>query len=364
MKVLMIGYYFDPYPGVGAKRLSYWADKLQETGHECNVLTATEQKESKPEIIYIPDEENGPFLSKLILDPGLKWKSALKKYFNSISVDKFDYNYVIISGGPFMHFSISKYIKSKFNAKIILDFRDPFANNPRFKDSWIKKLIKKYFERQFTKNADAVITVNSFCADLIENKNTPEFIIENGYDEEKLQKVKDSHHAQNAFVLAHAGSLYADRDPSELIKTIKEFFTGELIFWQYGPEPDSLQNLRDVPYYNYKGTYPYDQLLQELTSVDGCVLITKGDPFESTTKVFDYIALNKKILIITKGSVKTGNLHEITKKYPNVIWSKNDVDDIKNGIKALKKMTARKFDPYPFSRAASFDKLMRILNNL
>ena len=47
MKLLFIAYYFEPYDGVGAKRISYWAKyikKLCDKVQICDVITATKQK--------------------------------------------------------------------------------------------------------------------------------------------------------------------------------------------------------------------------------------------------------------------------------------------------------------------------------
>ena len=48
MKVLFIAYYFEPFPGVGAKRISYWAKYLKKIDNnisKCDVITAIPQTE-------------------------------------------------------------------------------------------------------------------------------------------------------------------------------------------------------------------------------------------------------------------------------------------------------------------------------
>ena len=67
-----------------------------------------------------------------------------------------------IFSGKF-YFIICFYV---FN-KVILNFRDPFSSNPRFNDGFIKKTVKRYFERSFIAAADYVITVNEYCANLM-----------------------------------------------------------------------------------------------------------------------------------------------------------------------------------------------------
>ncbi len=364
MKVLLISFYFPPYPGVGAKRLAYWANAFIDTEIPCEVISSTKPDgNSKAKVIHVPQNSKGKFLAKLIKDPGLKWLEDLKSYFAKLNPDEFDYTHVLISGGPFMQFGIAKVLKSKFKCKIILDYRDPFANNPRFNDSGLKKGLKLKYEKSFAKNADLIITVNPFCAELIETEGKQIEILENGYDETSIS-VNHEEVNNSTFLLTHAGSLYADRNPTNLMEVLKEDYSNDIQFVQYGSESDYLTPYKNEKYYAYKGMMDYSELMQKMNDSDACVLVTKGDPFESTTKVFDYIALNKRFLIITSGEVKSGNLNEITKNYPNVIWSKNEKSEIAKSLKVLMEMDTKEFDPYPYSRAASFEKLKSILEKL
>ena len=117
MKVLFISYYFEPFPGVGAKRVSYWVNNCAKYEIEPTVLTATEQVEVKKHIHYIPEEEYTHPLGRLIKDPGLNWKKGLLSYFEGLK--EFNYDFVLISGGPFMHFDLCTYLKKKFKLLIM-----------------------------------------------------------------------------------------------------------------------------------------------------------------------------------------------------------------------------------------------------
>ena len=149
MKLLFIAYYFDPYPGVGAKRVTYWAKHILSLSGKTilpTVITATKQVyKSDLEVIYVKDNDKALFKKIFPQDKGITWINDIKEYFTKYD---FDYDAVVITGSPFLHFFLSKFFKTK-QAKVILDFRDPYAINPLFKkQNFIKKTIKRYFERQ------------------------------------------------------------------------------------------------------------------------------------------------------------------------------------------------------------------------
>lgn len=361
-KILFISYLFEPYPGVGAKRISYWANHIGNEGYEYHVITATAQDRKRDDVTFIAPDATGGWMGFFIKDQGLNWIRPLKDYFESLS--EFDYDVVLISGGPFMHFSIGRYLKKKYDIKLILDFRDPFSTNPSFKDNWLKKQSKAYFERRFIRPADALISVNKFCADLIVPNTIPLHIIDNGFNEKEFERELTKKSFEKP-VIAHAGTFIKNiRSPENFLKVMQEYFPDDYWFWQFGKDSDYFDPYRNEAFFTYHGMKPYDELIEMLYNAEVCLLVTEGNSFESTTKVFDYIGLNKKILILTKGEPKTGNLHLITKNYPNVVWAKDEPKAIAAAVKGVMRQSTIEFDPYPYSRAASLQKFIALLKSL
>ncbi len=363
MRVLFISYHYSPFQGVGAKRMTYWAENCHKFGIEPTVITATKQEEINASIIHLSPLNEAGFLGKFIKDEGLKWLPVVTGYFKSIKT--FNYDVVLISGGPFMHFSLAKFFKQRFNTKVVLDFRDPFSTNPGFEDNWVKKSIKRYFEKRFIKHADGLIAVNKYCEKLIvPHDDKPTYIIDNGYDDTQLE-VQPLKKTTAKTTIVHAGTfLKGQRNPTAFLHTIRDHFAAEVLFYQYGKNSDYLTPFEKQPFYAYKGMVPYKQLMEELNRADICLLVTAGKAFESTTKVFDYIGLNKKILVVTNGIPKTGNLHAITKGYPNIVWTKNEPKAIAEGVLRLIKKPLVQVDTYPYSRANSLKKLVDALKEL
>lgn len=365
MRIVIIAYYYEPSLGVGVLRPAYWAKHMKELDPKmiCDVLTAQENI-SLPilpgggRVITVKSKER--FFNKLKIDAGAGWSKDLKRFFKDT---KENYDVAIFTGGPFLHFFFAEELKKKFNSKIIFDFRDPFANNPNHKLNFFKRHIKKVIERKLLNIPDVSITVNKICCDLMEkNEFTRVEIIDNGYDETffvnpPMLKDRAKHW------IVYAGKFYKGASPDNLLEVMKKE-QDRLVFDYMGQDSEKVLNVNSNSFL-ISGSVPYEEALQRIAGADTGIILTGGEPFESTTKVFDYIGLEKNILIITNGELKTGNLHEITKDYPNVFWAYNNEESIRN---VLEKVMEHKPKPYPekekFSRRAGLIKLVDIINRL
>lgn len=349
MKILFIAYYFEPFEGVGAKRISYWARNLKRVNsnvERCDVITATKQNTNNTyeyidNIYYIGTSTNTLFGKVFKFDSGASWLKNLKR-FTIDNVKKDSYDYVVITGNPFLHFFIINEYK-KLNIQTILDFRDPFATNPRGikLDSNIKKIknyILKQIEKYFMTNANHIITVNKYCVDLLQEHEKLKdkiHIIENGYDEQLLALV-DVKKIEKRFPLriCYAGKLYKDRNPLNFLDVINQ--QNDFIFHHIGELSEYLVDANEQKVIKH-GEKSYIETLNLIGQMEIAIIFTAGYSFESTTKIFDYIALERAILIITDGEPKTGALHDITKNYPQVYWAKNDIKSIDNALKNLQR---------------------------
>jgi hypothetical protein len=276
-KVLFISYLFYPSKSVGAYRNSYWAQNIKKLRNDivCDVITSTPQNDNTlsngiDNIFYVKNTQKSLVLKKLIKDEGITWKSDLREFiFNS----KFNFSYdtVIISGSPFMHFDLTNKIKKTFNCRVILDFRDPFANNPRFGNQGIKYYIKGLYERKFISKADAVLSVNDYCLGLLKGKKKDGkfFVIENGYDENIVDEILEEKGSfcstsEENIRLVYAGSLYEDRDPTNLIEilTLDKFNYFE--FNHIGLKSPFLQKYDDTQNIKQYGLQDLKLLLKQL----------------------------------------------------------------------------------------------------
>lgn len=364
MRVALVAYFFEPYKGVGAIRATYWAKHIGELDPSivCDVITVQadapdELCSGKVKVIKIPQEKRF-FFSKIRIDAGINWKRPLKKFFAE-NGDKYDA--VIFTGSPFLHFFAAAGLK----CKVIFDFRDPFANNPHFHSSKLSVMIKKLCERRMLDIADVSITVNEVCRDLMENHEKHRIeIIENGYDDSVIESVAVSQKRSDARKkIVYTGKFYLGFRYENLLEILgKRENTEKFCFDYMGPENEKVAAFNRGNF-NVSPLVPYREAVSRIAAADICVVLTPGKSFQSTTKIFDYIGLEKTILVITEGEPETGNIHEISKEYPNIFWCRNDEASIQKALNEIYDFVPK---PYPekikFSRRDGLKKLIGLLH--
>lgn len=358
MKVLFISYFFEPEPAVGAKRISYWAKHFKEHSPESEVyvITSTENpSDLNIDKIITVKSKTKKLLSYLIKDEGLNWGASIKE---ELMKYKLSPTHIVISGSPFMQFALIPFFKKQYSAKILLDYRDPFAVNPRFKNSGFKVWMKRYFERKFNREANAILSVNSYCLELLEGykKDQSKFdVIANGYDESEMPKLKSEKKPESTFNLVYAGTFYEDRSPKVLLEALSTDDNLKLV--HMGRTSTYLENSNSVI---YEGMKNYKEMLSSIGNQNAGLIITSGEPFESTTKVYDYIAMKVPIFVITSGEIGKGAIADDLANYPSV-WAQNNTKSILEGIEKLKHLGNLDTDVEHFSRENGLKKLISIL---
>lgn len=371
MNVLFIAYYFEPFSGVGAKRITYWAKNLKRLDprvDKCHVITTTEQVDRAmsgvDEVFVVPTSSSSFFGRVFKFDPGAAWLKNLE-LFISEKAPYHKYDYVVLTGNPFFHFFILRKLKN-MGIKSIIDFRDPLANNPRsIKADSLKRKVKSallhFAENYFIKTSSLTITVNHYCAELLsgfKRYRKKVHVIDNGFDESYFSDLLEPKVSSGPLSLVYAGSLYADRSASPLINVISN--NGDFIFNHIGNINSELKGVDNVISHGLKS---YPETIKLMNNYQITVIFTSGYNFESTTKIFDYIALNKTILILTEGQLKTGALHDITESYPNVFWAKNNVESINNVLAEIKSTPFSQvaFEKMKYSREAGLKQLINLM---
>lgn len=355
LEILIIAYAFSPDKTVGALRTSYWFEELpKETSCTTSVITAN--IEAKGEHVFVvPDTKRAPKWHP-IKDSGLSWKKDIIDFLNQSRIKKPDV--VLISGSPFMHFSLTKVLKQKYGCKVILDYRDPFADNANFQISSFKIWIKRLFEKRFNRLADGLITVNSYCGDRISGFTTRvhEFIA-NGFDERIVPDVRVVESKKPVF--AYTGKFYFESDT--LLNAIHDlgfemnYAGSDTIHEKYK------QSVKHHGFVNYK------QAVQLVADSDVGVIQTVGDDSIATTKIFDYIRCKRIILVISKENLFGKGIQDLLQDYPNVYWSKNSEEDIKGTIEKILNSSLEEVQPElveRFSRKYQMQKLVRFIEKL
>lgn len=360
MKGLLIAYSFYPDKNVGAIRPTYWSRSVKkDSSISLEVLTAKEVEEDLGFKIITVKEQRKSIWRFLIKDKGLDWLIDLKFFFKSF--DASDYDFIIITGSPFLHFTIGRFVKRKNpSIKVILDYRDPFSENPLFEDGFVKKIIKKYLEKRFVKDVNLLITVNEASHKYIApwDKKTKRAVIPNGYYEKFFDDAYLPKNFEKASLVYCGKFLW---EPTLLLQTLER---NKVDFYHAGSKPVFDNSFFSSENYIYKGFLNQEEIPSFLKIGEiGLVLLASGK-FESTTKIYDYIGLNMKILVVTKGETEIGPVNEVLEDYPNKFWVNDDEKAILEGIEILHKMPLLYYNSSKHSRKSAYEKLIIEIKNL
>jgi len=377
-KALLISYYMPPAETVAVHRINYWEKMLpkialerKDPALEVTALTAVHSHKTNGDYLFVQDDgglscQNGETIE--LVD---RMKAERVNFFSVFWADKIRemfeqnpnlrYDSVVMSGNPFFYFSLGEYFKRKWGATIILDFRDPFANNPRFKYTEGHKDLVVELERGYISDADYAISVNKYCLDALELDDPKKgAVVANGFDERVVDVIEPIELRDNdgRMNFVYTGSFYADRDPEPFLASLDESLF-RLI--HIGRVQDADAHLDQYPGITRYGLMSYEDVIGYCKSMDVGVIFTSGAPFEQTTKIFDYIAASLSILIVTDGEPNTGELENLTGKLSNVFWVRNNQEAIKAFLDDFNTPRRKKNGRDRFSRKAQTEILYNLI---
>jgi len=378
-KVLLISYYMPPAETVAVHRLNYWKEILPQIARERNdpvlevaALTAVHSYQSYGEYLFVSDEGGLTCEDGQVIDLVESLKQARTNYFAAFwsdNIRKFfelhshlEYDTIVLSGNPFFYFDLGEYFKKKWDAKIILDFRDPFANNPRFEYSDQHKALVTKLEKGYISNADYAISVNQYCLEsLLHDDRKKMKVVANGFDERVVTTINAIPVRENDDLInfVYTGSFYADRDPEPFLSALD---SGKHRLVHIGRVRASDSYLSDYPAMKRYGLMSYADVVGYCKSMDVGVIFTSGAPFEQTTKIFDYIASGISILIVTDGDPHTGELENLTRNLENIFWVKNNKVDIQAFLETFSCPEKSHINRDGFSRKSQTERLYDLIS--
>lgn len=365
LRVAVVAYYGPPCRTVSVNRVVYWRDHLASVAASAgrpltvDLVTATGDDRNRDAVIRVRDD--GGWSSS---EPGLRRRASV---LDSLGLDTIsvhwartlgpvleDYDVVVLSGNPFHFFEVGSLLRES-GTKVILDFRDPFATNPRFRLSDEQSEYLAVLERRYLAFADHVISVNETCLDLLDlDARVPRTVIANGFDE-ALFDGRRPQREHRGVRIALAGRLYATHDPTHLLAS---GLSHGLDIVHAGPTDHRLEGI------DARGWVDLGQLAELLRGVDLGVIFTNGDDFESTTKVFDYIGANLEILVITTGEPEAGELGRLLDPLDGVHWVRNDPDEVEHFFARYEPTQMDRGMRLDFSRRANAARLVDIIEQV
>lgn len=345
MKVMILAYDFPPYVSVGGLRPYSWFRYLKEFGVEPVVITrqwanhygderdyiapsatpTVEVEESDLGTIvrtpYAPNLSNrllladGPTRHKLTrklitatyeigqyyatVGPKAQLYIAARRYLQDRRVDA-----VIATGEPFVLFKYAALLSEEFGVPWVADYRDPWSHDK--KRVWTRRW-EAVLERRITSSAAAITTASEFFKHLLAQllPEKPAVVVPNGYDPEAMAAAQGSEQGREQLTIAFTGTISEWHPIESVFRVFDEFVrtrSNALALQMIGVNgreaveamlrskfPDLARNVK------FTGRLPNDLMALELTRANAFLMFNMYA--HSGTKVYDYLALRRRIIL-------------------------------------------------------------------
>lgn len=360
--ILLVSYDFPPIGGGGIQRNVKYMKYLNKFGWDTNVLTVKERDYYVFDYSLLEEIKETNIIKSDSFDPASiiykikKWRSSWKKSpaDNSSATNQGGINegsfllsiYRIVRdwlmipdtyGGwiPFAYQKGKQFIKiqrptillatfpyasnaiityklaKKFNIPFVIDFRDPWADDPYVKfPTFIHRSLHNYLERKMINAAAQVIVYGDALKKQFEQKYpnivNKVHVITNGFDPEDFAELQPIQKKPNKIRIVYSGAVYIDRREVykcfisalsklsiEHLNKLEVIFVGDKLQWT----ADLVSEYKLENIVSFTGYLSHKESLEYLKSADiALMFLKKGDTHALTGKIFEYIGLEKPIM--------------------------------------------------------------------
>lgn len=266
------------------------------------------------------------------------------------------------TGGPWSCILAASIFKFFSQLPLVLDFRDPWVENPNFSGKlFFLKKIEMFMEWFCVKMATSIVAnTEELRLDFMKRysflKEKNLYTITNGY--EHIIENKTSNFSKE-FTIVHAGELYMSRNPEQFLIAIEDIIRSNLI-----PKKDLKVKLiggitvnsksidriltskhlegvvMSIPRVNHK------EIINEQSSADVLLVIQIGFPLQIPRKLYEYLSFSKCILAITEDYGATAS---IIKKHSLGRVVNNEKESIKLALVSMYEQWKNRNNEYAFS---------------
>jgi len=302
------------------------------------------------------------------------WGKALFKKLEDLR-SKYEIKDFIVTGAPFSPiYHMAKYKEQNPEINLIIDLRDPWMQllNKSHKIFNKQRKIEELENEAFSfKQADKIIlvteTFKSMYQEIYPESAFKMTTIFNGYDPEDFCNQEEGTKtivAKDVIKIAYAGALFKGRAIAMglLVDQLASVNFPKLIVVDiFSNQIDSeFQKRMASPAYEWVSIHaplPQAKLFERLNEYDYLLTInTQNAPFAFGTKVFEYIALEKKVILISP----KGELYDLLEEHDQFV-ANYETESILNMINELKKDVIDKQKVYPSKLKDRFN--IKVLTN-
>jgi hypothetical protein len=422
-KVVFVCHYFPPQDNVGIRRVTFWANFFSQNGYEVTVITT---KKRNSELLFNEVDKRVNVIEFSFCDTSLVCKSnelnisrdssanVLKrgskvgplvyfkrKFINPIFGQIADYRLfnvlgfmiqyhlglnsqllkqyvcssstIISTAPPWPVHLLGGFLKKKFCAKHIVDYRDPFSNNHMFSSFFTK--LENLIDKIICRRADFVVTVSPSWVDLYSNKTNKVKLIRNGFD---ISMFEDKHDILPEFKqnleLNYFGTIeHPERFPSKLISYLEKsqlnitinFYGRCPLIYEYISKNTNLKSKIKL-----MGHKPYNETIAIMKNSDFnlvCESIGKINLSEKgliPTKIYEYIACKRPIVAILDPDSDAVKLLSQTGLLAHKIEEINNLDRLFGDLKHFSIKEQGDFDIIELSRQFQTKTLIELEQEL
>lgn len=343
-RLLILAYDFPPYVSVGGLRPYAWYRYLEEFGVYPTVVTRQWGNKYGSGLDYIAPSESAETIveetecgtiirtpykpnlaNRLMLKYGnhkfVRLRKAITAWYEFMQflffvgpksglyhgaktyLEKNRVDAILATGEPFILFKYASKLSKELGIPWIADYRDPWTGN---KIRGQLPLVH-FWERHYMKNAAVMTTVDEFFKRKIEeNVSLPTtYIIPNGFNPDSLKAVEHIEQCSDVLRIAMTGSIYKWHPYKSVISAFVEFVKVnnldskiELNFFGINRSDEIQQFVRDNNLERIIHIYPRmanASLLENLCRHN--VMLLFNDYSHMGTKIYDYLAIRRKIIL-------------------------------------------------------------------
>lgn len=304
---------------------------------------------------------------------------------------------IIASAEPFVLFSYASKLSSIFSTPWIADYRDPWVQDKKRGDNFIRRRWDSYLEKKFLENAHSIITVSDFFKkEILKSKlNKSIHVISNGYIEEFFNSPQQFTNNEK-LVLCYLGTVYDWHPVKSIFDVLEKLITInslEIELHFYGTNKEEKlkkwlkkysfilgKNIKFFPKINAK------ELEKKLRNVN--IFLLFNDYNNVGTKIYDYLALRRNIILCYINdleakrlksehyNIKLNELTDVSKQSEliqktnsgcSIVDSEHLYDyliECNNEFKSLGYITSKVKNIEKFSRKTATQNLFNIINQI
>ncbi|GAI17643.1 unnamed protein product, partial [marine sediment metagenome] len=259
-------------------------------------------------------------------------------------------DYIIATSEPFILFRYAKKLSNEFKIPWIADYRDSWSTNYNIlhNKKLVVKLITKYciqyFEKKLIKNTLFVITTAAEYKEKLSKIHPKKevHIIYNGFNKEYINSLNNNLQNNELFEIAYAGTIYPYQRLEVFLEGFRRFINVQnnpkikILFYGIDFIPEQKQRILSYKqeinqYIQTTKRLSQKRVLQKLNTANLLLLLANESRSYIIAKVFDYLALNKKILLVVNDN---GSLEKIINETNAGIICENS-DDVYNHLTDL-----------------------------